>query len=259
MQAVSSQIAFNQSDQLSADRRRAVISQEPYGNGNDARSKLSIRIESQSRGRTPYEINESEVHQREKDVVEIESVQRLPRPYKKHQRTHEEETIEKRQTDVFDREIFIHKGGSRRTDLPEQQRQAYIEEIVIDDGINHNRRPKVDIMEDRRTLHKEIVIEGDRYVPPPLPPKDHLVINGSHREHEVSTIRAARFVFSFRNQRVGFTENGIERPPAAKHRSKLEKDDIEYRILAGSYADKPIVSSTRKRASIAFSSRGVSY
>ncbi|CAF1677978.1 unnamed protein product, partial [Adineta ricciae] len=186
VQSVSSQIIFNNTEHISSvDRRRAIISQEPYGNGNDSRSKLSIRIESQSRPRTPYEINESEVLQREKDVVEIESVQRLPRHKKQHQSTREEQIIEEHTTNVFDREIFVHQNNPLRPKSADRQRQQYIEEVIIDDGINPNRRAKVDIKEDRRTLHKEIVIEGDRYMPPPLPPKDHVVINGSHRENEV--------------------------------------------------------------------------
>jgi hypothetical protein len=185
VQAVSSQIIFNNTDQILTDKRRAIISQEPYGNSNDSRSKLSIRIESQSGSRTPYEINESEILQREKDVVEIESVQRLPRHKKQHYTTREEEIIEQHTTNVFDRDIFIHQNGNNRAKSNERQRQQYIEEVVIDDGIPNNRRAKFDIKEDRHTSHREIVIESDRYVPPPLPPKDHLVINGSHREHEV--------------------------------------------------------------------------
>ena len=190
VQAVSSQIIFNNTDQILTDKRRTIISQEPYGNTNDSRSKLSIRIESQSGARTPYEINESEILQREKDVVEIESVQRLPRHNKKHHHaTREEEIIEQHTTNVFDREIFIHQNGNNRAKSNERQKQQYIEEVVIDDGIHNNRRAKFDIKEDRHTSHREIVIESDRYVPPPLPPKDHLVINGSHREHEVIEIR----------------------------------------------------------------------
>ena len=192
VQAVSSQIMFNSTDQLSADNRRAIISQEPYGNGNDARSKLSIRIESQSRPRTPYEINESETLQREKDVIEIESVQRLPR-YKKHQQTtREEEIIEQHTTNIVDREVFINRNGNNRAKSNERQRQQYIEEVVIDDGQQSNRRAKFDIKEDRHTLHREIVIEGEKYVPPVAPAKDQLVINGTHREHEVRVVQSTR-------------------------------------------------------------------
>ncbi|CAF1503793.1 unnamed protein product [Adineta steineri] len=199
VQAVSSQIIFNNTDhQLLTDKRRAIISQEPYGNNtNDSRSKLSIRIESQSRPRTPYEINESEILQREKDVVEIESVQRLPRHSKQQQQQHrirEEEIFEKHTTNVFDRECIMthHPANNVRPKSSERQKQEYIEEVIIDDGINNNRRAKFDIKEDRHTSHREIVIESDRYMPPPLPPKDHLVINGSHREHEVRVVQASR-------------------------------------------------------------------
>lgn len=194
VQAVSSQIIFNKGDQISSDTRRTIISQEPYGNSNDSRSKLSIRIESQARSRTPYEINESESVQHEKDVVEIESIQRLPR-HKKQLVTREEEIIEQHTKNFVDREIFIGRGGSNRAKSNERQRQQYIEEVVIDDGIPNNRRAKFDIKEDRHTSHREIVIEGDRYVPPP--PKDQLIINGTHREHEVRLI-----TFSLK-----FTEN----------------------------------------------------
>jgi hypothetical protein len=182
VQAVSSQIVFNNTDQILTDKRHAIISQEPYGNSNDSRSKLSIRIESQSHPRKPYEINESEILQREKDVVEIESIQRLPR-HKKQYTTREEEIIEHHTTNIVDKEVFINRNGNHRPKSNERQRQQYIEEVIIDDGINNNRRAKFDIKEDRHTSHREIVIEGDRYVPPP--PKDQLIIHDTHREHEV--------------------------------------------------------------------------
>jgi hypothetical protein len=183
VQAASSQIIFHNNDQVLTDKRRAIISQEPYGNTNDSRSKLSIRIESQSRARTPYEINESETLQREKDVVEIESVQRLPRHRKQHYTTREEELFEQHTTNIVDKEVFIHRNGINRAKSNERQKQQYIEEVVIDDGSHNNRRAKFDIKEDRHTSHREIVIEGEKYVPPP--PKDQLIINGTHREHEV--------------------------------------------------------------------------
>ena len=187
-------IIFNNTDQILTDKRRAIISQEPYG--NDSRSKLSIRIESQSRPRTPYEINESEILQREKDVVEIESVQRLPRHKKQHYR--EEEIIEQHTTNVVDRDIYINnRNGNHRPKSTEKQRQQYIEEVIIDDGINNNRRAKFDIKEDRHTSHREIVIEGDRYIPPP--PKDQLIINGTHREHEVREISFNQLIKFIRN------------------------------------------------------------
>ncbi|CAF5122695.1 unnamed protein product, partial [Rotaria sp. Silwood1] len=145
------------------------------------RSKLSIRIESQARPRTPYEINESEYLQHDKDVVEIESIQRLPRHKKQHVITREEEIIEQHTKNIVDREIFINRGGNNRAKSNEKQKQQYIEEVVIDDSINNNRRAKFDIKEDRHTSHREIVIDGDRYVPPP---KDQLIINGTKREHE---------------------------------------------------------------------------
>lgn len=187
VQAVSSQIAFNSIDQLSMDTRRAIISQESYGDNADARSKLSIRIESQTRPRTPYEINESESLHREKDVVEIESVQRLPRHRKQQHTTREEEIIEQHTTNIFDREVFIggNNAAATRPRPPEKHRQQYIEEVVIDDGIHNNRRAKFDIKEDRHTSHREIVIEGERFIPPTPLPKDQLIINGTHREHEV--------------------------------------------------------------------------
>ncbi len=182
VQAVSSQIIFNNTDQILTDKRRAIISQEPYGNSNDSRSKLSIRIESQSRPRTPYEINESETLQREKDVVEIESIQRLPRT-KKQVTTREEEIIEHHTTNIVDKEVFVNRNGTNRGKSHERQKQQYIEEVIIDDGINNNRRAKFDIKEDRHTSHREIVIEGERFIPPP--PKDQLIIHDTHREHEV--------------------------------------------------------------------------
>ncbi|CAF1221360.1 unnamed protein product [Rotaria sordida] len=190
VQAVSSQIIFNSTDQILNDKRRTIISQEPYGNINDSRSKLSIRIESQTRPRTPYEINESESLQHDKDVVEIESIQRLPRHKKQHVITREEEIIEQHTKNIVDREIFINRSGINRGKSNERQKQQYIEEVVIDDGIPNNRRAKFDIKEDRHTSHREIVIEGDRYIPPP--PKDQLIINGTQREHEVRVVPTTR-------------------------------------------------------------------
>ncbi|CAF4657430.1 unnamed protein product, partial [Rotaria sp. Silwood1] len=189
VQAVSSQIIFNNTDQILNEKRRTIISQEPYGNINDSRSKLSIRIESQARPRTPYEINESEYLQHDKDVVEIESIQRLPRHKKQQVITREEEIIEQHTKNIVDREIFINRGGNNRAKSNEKQKQQYIEEVVIDDSINNNRRAKFDIKEDRHTSHREIVIDGDRYVPPP---KDQLIINGTKREHEVRVVQTAR-------------------------------------------------------------------
>ena len=196
VQAVSSQISFNNIDHLSADTRRAIISHEPFGQQNDSRSKLSIRIESQTNPRKPYEIRENESFQRDKDVVEIESVQRLPRHRKSNIR-HEEEIIEQRTTNVFDREIFIGGGGGKSTPQRarsnEPLRQQFIEEVVIDDGSNLNRRGKIDIKEERHTSHREIVIDSDRQNPPVIPPvRDHLVINGSTRQHDVRVVSSNR-------------------------------------------------------------------
>jgi hypothetical protein len=188
VQAVSSQIAFNSIDHLSAETRRAIISQEPFGSNQDARSKLSIRIESQTHPRRAYEINESETLQRDKDVVEIESVQRLARPSKPTATRREEEIIEQHTTNVFDREVFINRSGaSTRARSNDRPRQQYIEEVVIDDGVANHRRAKFDIKEDRHTSHREIVIEGEKPISTKPVPKDQIVINGSHREHEVMT------------------------------------------------------------------------
>jgi hypothetical protein len=187
VQAVASQIVFNNIDQLSNDTRRTVISHESLGNQHDGRSKLSIRIESQPRSRAPYEINESESLKREKDVVEIESVQRLPRHRKSQYTTCEKEIIEERTTNIVDRELFVNRA--RSTDRPRQQ---FIEEVVIDDSANHQRRAKFDIKEDRHTSHREIVIESEKYVPPVSLPTDPLIINGTHRQHEVDALKHVR-------------------------------------------------------------------
>lgn len=185
VQAVSSQIAFNNhTEQISSEKRRAIITQEPYGTNNDSRSKLSIRIESQGRTRAPYEVNESTTVQREKDVVEIESVQRVPRSKKEY--TREEEIIEHRTTNVANRDVFINRNGINRAKSNERPRQEYIEEVVIDDGISNNRRAKFDIKEDRHTSHREIVIEGDKYIPPPV--HGHVTIQDTTREHKVIVV-----------------------------------------------------------------------
>ena len=190
VQAVSSQIVFNQSEHTSIDKRRTIISQEPHGNTNESRSKLSIRIENQDQTRRPYEINESEILQREKDVIEIESIQRLPR-HRKQFNTREEEIIEHHTTNIVDRDVFIHRNNANnRPKSTDRQRQQFIEEVVIDDSNSNRHRAKFDIKEDRHTSHREIVIEPDRYIPPP--PKDHLVIHDTRREHEVRVVPTTR-------------------------------------------------------------------
>ena len=158
--AVSSQITEQRSDFSSS--------------GGDGRSKLSIRIESQpSSGRPTGQVLRSE-----KDIVEIESFQRVPRHRRHHHTTTEEEIVEQHTTNIIDKEVYINRGRSS-----ERPRQRHIEEVIIDDGSSRNRRDKVDIKEERQTIHREIVIEGDRHRPPP--PREQLVINGSYREHEV--------------------------------------------------------------------------
>ncbi|CAF0786183.1 unnamed protein product [Didymodactylos carnosus] len=192
VKAVSSEIAF-MTDGTDKNRRAAYISQLPYTDSSthDSRSKLSIRIESNARPRTPYEINEYETLQesggrKENDVIEIASINRIPRNHAQRRTHHstQEEIIEQYTTNITDRQVIIDRSQRSKS----RERPKRIEEVVIDDT---GRRGKtIDIKDDKYTLHREIVIDGDRRVPTVPkrpPPKDYLVINGStkHDEREV--------------------------------------------------------------------------
>lgn len=146
---------------------------------------MTIRIEPQTRTRTAYEINESESLKREKDVVEIVSVQRLPR--RKEQGTQRTvETLETSTVNYYDRDIFINnKRPTNRGQSNEAEKIGCIEEVVIDDGIRNQRRMKVDIKEDRHTTRQEVVIAGDQAVPPTVLTKDPLIITETRRDHTV--------------------------------------------------------------------------
>ncbi|CAF1012011.1 unnamed protein product [Rotaria sp. Silwood1] len=139
---------------------------------SSSRSNLSIRIESQPQTVRP---TTSQVLQREKDIIEIESVQRVPR-HRRHHHTTTEEIIEQQTTNVVDEEVQINRSRSR-----ERPKQRYIQEVTIDD--DRNRQGIVDIKEDTQYFHEEIVIEGER--PKPQPPRSQVIIDERIREHEV--------------------------------------------------------------------------
>ncbi|CAF4362035.1 unnamed protein product [Rotaria sp. Silwood2] len=146
-----------------------------------SRSNLSIRIESQPQTIRP---KTSQVLQREKDIIEIESVQRIPR-HRRHHHTTTEEIIEQQTTNVVDQEVYVNRARSS-----ERPKQRYIEEVTIDDDRNKHRQEIVDIQEDRQYIHKEIVIEGER--PRPQPPKTQVIIDERIREHEVHVVPQPR-------------------------------------------------------------------
>jgi hypothetical protein len=153
---------------------QAVSSQivdETSSGGSGTRSNLSIHIESQPQSSRPS----SQLLKREKEIIEIESIQRAPRHRRHHHTTTEEEIIEENTTNIVDKEVYIVRGRSS-----ERPRQKQIEEVIIDEERNKNQRRTVDIKEDNKYIHEEIHIETK-----PQPPKDKFITNGSHREHEV--------------------------------------------------------------------------
>ena len=163
VQAVSSQIV---------DQRSEISS------GADSRSKVSIHIESHPSSSTHHPSANARLVSREKDIVEIESIQRVPR-HRRHRTTTEEEILEQHTTNVVDEKVYINRGRSS-----ERPRQQHIEEVIIDDGMHRNRRDRIDIEGDRKIIQKHIVIEGDIHRPVP---RDQLIIDGTHREHEVQS------------------------------------------------------------------------
>jgi hypothetical protein len=139
------------------------------------RSNVSIHIESQPQSSRPS----SQLLKREKEIIEIESIQRAPRHRRHHHTTTEEEIIEENTTNIVDKEVYIVRGRSS-----ERPRQKQIEEVIIDEDRNKNQRRTIDIKEDNKYIHEEIHIETDKHKP--QPPKDKYIPNGSHREHEVN-------------------------------------------------------------------------
>jgi hypothetical protein len=127
------------------------------------RSNISVHIQSHSQGPR----SASQVLQREKDIIEIESIQRVPKHRRHHHTTTEEEIVEQHTTNIIDREVFINRGRST-----ERPRQKHIEEIIIDETIKQPKRP-IDIKEDNRFRHEEIVIheEKPKRPQPPVPPR----------------------------------------------------------------------------------------
>ena len=167
VQAVSSQIGEHRSE---------------ISSGADSRSKVSVHIESHpSSSSTTHHHHPSATSRlvsREKDIVEIESVQRAPR-HRRHRTTTEEEIIEQHTTNIVDEKIYVNRGRSS-----ERPRPQHIEEVIIDDGMRRNRRDRIDIESDRKIIQEHIVIEGDKHRPIP---RDQLIINGTRREHEVQS------------------------------------------------------------------------
>ncbi|CAF0847061.1 unnamed protein product [Rotaria sordida] len=138
------------------------------------RSNFSIHIESQPQAIRPTTAS-SQLVQREQDIIEIESVQRVPRRRHHHRTT--EEVVEQT-TNVVDQEVYVNRARSS-----ERPKQRYIEEVIIDDRSRPQPRT-VDIQEDRQYIHKEINIQGEQPRPPPPPPKTEVYFNEEIREHE---------------------------------------------------------------------------
>ncbi|CAF3366835.1 unnamed protein product [Rotaria socialis] len=179
---------------------QAVSSQISTAN---TRSNVSIRIESQTPTVRPPT---SHLVQREKDIIEIESVQRVPK-HRRHHHTTTEETIEQHTTNVIDKEVYINRGRSS-----ERPKQRYIEEVIIDDDRNKNRKGTVDIKEEKQIIHKEIIIDSDRIKPQPS--THQIIIDETSREHEFHVIHPPR-----------------PQPPVpprpAQHTSTIKKEYIE--------------------------------
>lgn len=157
---------------------QAVASQISEQTSSGTRSNLSIRIESQPQSVRPSAT--AHVVAREKDIIEIESVQRVPRS-RRHHHTTTEEIIEQHTTNVVDKEVYINRGRSG-----DRTKQRHIEEVIIDDDRNRGRKGVVDIKEDREIIHKQVIIENDRRQP--QIPKHQVIINEHTREHEVNKI-----------------------------------------------------------------------
>ncbi|CAF1300148.1 unnamed protein product [Rotaria magnacalcarata] len=157
---------------------QAVSSQISTAN---TRSNLSVRIESQTPTVRPPTAH---LVQREKDIIEIESVQRVPK-HRRHHHTTTEETIEQHTTNVIDKEVYINRGRSS-----ERPKQRYIEEVIIDDDRSKNRKGTVDIKEERQIIHKEIIIDSDRIKP--QPPTHQIIIDETSREREFHVIHPPR-------------------------------------------------------------------
>ena len=132
------------------------------------RSNLSTRIESQSQPIRPS-------IQREKDTIEIESVQRLPR-HRRHHHTTTEEIIEQHTTNTVDKEIYINRGR-----LNERSQQRHIDDIIIDNSRTKYRQEPID---NRQNIHREIVIETDRHKA--QSPKSQIIIHQTDHDNEVN-------------------------------------------------------------------------
>jgi hypothetical protein len=139
---------------------QAVSSQIIDQTSSSNRSNVSVHIESHPQ---PPCSSRSQVLQSEKDIIEIESVQRVPRHRRHHHTTTEEEIIEQHTTNIVDKEVFIRGRSSERP------KSKPIEEIVITDGIDRNRRDFVNIKDEKTIIHDRYTIENDKPKPPPRP------------------------------------------------------------------------------------------
>jgi hypothetical protein len=161
---------------------QAVSSQIADQTGSSSRSNISVRIDTHPQ---PPCSSSSRVLQSEKDIIEIESFPRAPRHRRHHHTTTEEEIVEHYTTNIVDKEVYISRGRSS-----ERPSQKHIQEIVINDANDKNRKDVIDIKEDKTVIHEKYTIGDDK--PKPKPPKDHRITNGTLVEHETHIIHPPR-------------------------------------------------------------------
>ena len=150
VQAVSSQIT----DQISTSNQR---------------SSSTVNVEYHP---SPTRPGGSRAIQREKEIIEFEAIHDAPRRRRRSGRTTtEEEIFEEHTTNTVEEKVIIRGRSSERP------KPRPIEEIVITDSRDRNRRDFVNIQEDRTVIHDRYIIDQDRPkpVPPPAPPpsRDH--------------------------------------------------------------------------------------
>ena len=155
----------------------AVSTQIVEQTSSNSRSNVSVHIESHPQSSRPS----SQVLRREKDIIEIESVQRAPRHRRHHHTTTEEEITEQHTTNTVDKEVFITRPRST-----ERPKKKYIEQVVIDGRDNQNHWERYDTLEEKEIIHKETFFGDDRPKPKPQPPaKDHFTTDRIHIEHNI--------------------------------------------------------------------------
>jgi hypothetical protein len=166
---------------IQVDAVSTEIADQTISNG---RSNVSVRIDTHPQYQSqPPCSSASRALQSEKEIIEIESVQRVPRHRRHHHSTTEEEIIEQHTTNVVDK-VYINRGRSSERPKPKP-----IEEVVIDTR-DKKQKGVIDIKEERKIIQERYTIEDEK--PKPKPPRDHLIINASRTEHETHVIPPSR-------------------------------------------------------------------